>query len=53
RIADDLKLYLADDTQAWVLDSAGHYTRAKDADHLCAQARLLNLYDERVPLTDN
>jgi polyphosphate kinase len=53
RIADDLKLYLADDTQAWVLDSAGHYARAKDADHLCAQARLLNLYDERVPLTDN
>jgi polyphosphate kinase len=52
RIADDLKLYLADDTQAWALDSAGHYTRAEDADHLCAQARLLNLYDERVPLTD-
>jgi polyphosphate kinase len=52
RIADDLKLYLADDTQAWVLDSAGHYTRAKDADHLCAQTRLLSLYDERVPLTD-
>jgi polyphosphate kinase len=52
RITDDLKLYLADDTQAWVLDSAGHYTRAEDADHLCAQARLLNLYDERIPLTD-
>ncbi len=52
RITDDLKLYLADDTQAWMLDSAGHYTRAEDADHLCAQARLLHLYDERIPLTD-
>jgi polyphosphate kinase len=52
RIADDLKLYLADDTQAWILDSTGHYARAEDAGHVCAQVRLLSLYDERVPLTD-
>jgi polyphosphate kinase len=52
RIAEDLKLYLADDTQAWVLDSSGHYTRAEGTDHACAQTRLLSLYDERVPLTD-
>jgi polyphosphate kinase len=52
RIADDLKLYLADDTQAWILDSAGRYTRAAGADHVCAQNRLLSLYDERVPLID-
>jgi polyphosphate kinase len=52
RIAEDLKLYLADDTQAWILDSTGHYTRAEGTDHACAQTRLLSLYDERVPLTD-
>jgi polyphosphate kinase len=52
RIADDLKLYLADDTQAWILNSTGHYARAEGAGHVCAQVRLLSLYDERVPLTD-
>jgi len=52
RVADDLKLYLADDTQAWILDSDGIYSRAEGTGHACAQARLLNLYDERVPLTD-
>src|SRR5579859_366636 len=53
RVADDLKLYLADDTQAWILDSDGLYTRARGTDHACAQTRLLSLYDERVPLTDS
>jgi len=53
RVADDLKLYLADDTQAWVMNSAGTYVRAEDAaDPVCAQTRLLALYDERVPLID-
>jgi polyphosphate kinase len=52
RVADDLKLYLADDTQAWILNSAGHYARAEGAGRVCAQVRLLSLYDERVPLTD-
>jgi polyphosphate kinase len=53
RVADDLKLYLADDTQAWVMNSAGAYARAEGAaDHVCAQSRLLVLYDERVPLID-
>ena len=53
RLVDDLELYLADDTQAWVMDSAGNYARAEDtADHVCAQTRLLSLYDERVPLID-
>jgi polyphosphate kinase len=52
RVADDLKLYLADDMQAWVLKSTGHYARADGTLHLCAQTRLLSLYDERVPLTD-
>ena len=52
RVADDLKLYLADDTQAWVLNSTGQYARAARAGHVCAQTDLLSLYDERVPLID-
>jgi polyphosphate kinase len=52
RVAEDLKLYLADDVQAWSLDSSGAYTRVESAQHLSAQARLLSFYDERVPLTD-
>jgi polyphosphate kinase len=53
RVADDLKLYLADDTQAWIMNSTGGYTRAEGAaDRVCAQTRLLSLYDERVPLID-
>ncbi|HEV7611794.1 MAG TPA: polyphosphate kinase 1 [Steroidobacteraceae bacterium] len=52
RVAEDLELYLADDSQAWVLNSSGHYVRAQRDEHVCAQTRLLSLYDERVPLTD-
>jgi polyphosphate kinase len=52
RVAEDLQLYLEDDTQAWVMDSDGHYSRAEGGAALSAQARLLSLYDERVPLTD-
>jgi hypothetical protein len=47
-----LQLYLEDDTQAWVMDSEGLYSRAEGGATLSAQARLLGLYDERVPLTD-
>jgi polyphosphate kinase len=52
RVADDLKLYLADDCQAWVLGSDGQYARAGAAGGLSAQARLLSLYDDRVALTE-
>jgi polyphosphate kinase len=52
RVAEDLQLYLEDDTQAWVMDSEGLYSRAEGGATLSAQARLLGLYDERVPLTD-
>jgi polyphosphate kinase len=52
RIADELTLYLADDAQAWVLDSGGNYARAERTGHACAQTRLLSLYDERLALTD-
>jgi polyphosphate kinase len=52
RVADDLKLYLADDTQAWVMNSKGHYARADGALQSCAQTRLLSQYDERVPFVD-
>jgi polyphosphate kinase len=53
RVADDLQLYLADDTQAWLMDSGGEYTRAGGGQRICAQARLLNLYDERVALLES
>jgi polyphosphate kinase len=48
RVVDDLEMYLQDDTQAWLLDSAGGYTRADGAAGLCAQTRLLSQFDERI-----
>ena len=55
RVEEDLKLYLADDCQAWTLDSSGSYSRARGAGagKVSAQARLLTLYDERVALTES
>jgi len=52
RVTDDLKLYLQDDMQAWVLDTGGHYSRAVSDGQVSAQLRLMNLYDERVALTE-
>ncbi|MEP6883483.1 MAG: polyphosphate kinase 1 [Gammaproteobacteria bacterium] len=52
RVAEDLNLYLTDDVQAWVMNSEGHYARAAHIENLSAQARLLNLYDERVAFID-
>ena len=51
RVAEDLKLYLADDTQAWLMDGEGRYARAV-GQHVCAQTRLLAFYDERVSLAE-
>jgi hypothetical protein len=51
-VSDDLKLYLEDDMQAWVLDTDGHYARAAGDAQISAQIRLMNLYDERVALTE-
>jgi polyphosphate kinase len=53
RIAEDLNLYLADDCQAWELNSNGAYARAAGSGEVSAQARLLSLYDERVALTES
>src|SRR5579859_112410 len=53
RVTEDLQLYLADDAQAWDLKSDGRYHRSGTAGHLCAQARLLHLYDERMALTES
>jgi polyphosphate kinase len=55
RVADDLKLYLTDDTQAWILNSDGRYTRAESARtegavHVSAQALLLSQYDDKVAM---
>jgi polyphosphate kinase len=52
RVSDDLALYLADNAQAWVLASTGTYTRAAGSGEVCAQARLLALYGERLALTE-
>ena len=43
RVADDLKLYLEDDMQAWVLNAEGEYARAAGDGKLSAQARLMTL----------
>jgi polyphosphate kinase len=55
RVADEMELYLADDTQAWRLGADGEYRRvtgAPGAPGLCAQARLLAQYDDRNALTE-
>ncbi len=52
RVAEDLKLYLQDDTQAWVLRADGQYVRAEGTAQVSAQTLLLSLYDERVALVD-
>jgi hypothetical protein len=38
--------------QAWTLHTDGHYSRATGEKKISAQARLMNLYDERVALTE-
>jgi polyphosphate kinase len=52
RVYEDLKFYLEDDMQAWELDTNGHYSRAVGDAQVSAQIRLVNLYDERVALTE-
>ena len=52
RVSDDLQLYLQDDMQAWTLHTDGHYSSATGEKKISAQARLMNLYDERVALTE-
>lgn len=53
RVAEELNLYLADDSQAWELASNGQYSRAVGEGNVSAQARLLSLYDERVALMES
>jgi polyphosphate kinase len=52
RVMDDLKSYLKDNMQAWILQSDGLYKRAAGGGRSSAQQRLLKLYDERVALVD-
>jgi len=52
RVIDDLKSYLEDNVQAWILQSDGLYTRAAGDGQNSAQMRLLKLYDERVALVE-
>jgi polyphosphate kinase len=52
RVLDDLKLYLEDDVQAWVLNADGQYARAAGDGKVSAQARLMNLHGERAALAE-
>ena len=52
RVVEDLKLYLEDDVQAWVLDADGQYTRAAGEGKVSAQARLMSLHGERPALAE-
>ena len=52
RVLEDLKLYLEDDMQAWVLNSDGTYSRAVGEQQISAQMRLLSQYDDRVSLIE-
>jgi polyphosphate kinase len=48
-IEQGLKLYLQDNTQAWILDSEGNYTRLTPQDEetpISAQSKLLQLLAE-------
>ncbi len=53
RIAREIDLYLADDTQAWRLNADGHYERVVGESKRSAQSGLLASYDDRVALTDS
>jgi polyphosphate kinase len=54
RILRDLEAYLRDDTQAWVLDARGRYSRAPrgDGPPRCAQMELLEAYTAGRPLEE-
>lgn len=54
RILEDLETYLRDDTQAWELNSAGEYRRAKPASGagICAQNVLRANYTAGRPLEE-
>lgn len=54
RILEDLETYLEDDTQAWELDSAGHYLQRSPSKNgrLCAQTQLLASYTAGRPLEE-
>ena len=53
RIAREIDLYLADDTQTWRLNADGHYERVVGESKTSAQSGLLAIYDDRVALTDS
>ena len=53
RIAREIELYLADDTQTWRLNADGHYERVVGESKTSAQSGLLAIYDDRVALTDS
>jgi len=52
RVADELAIYLADDTQAWTLGPDGRYSRVEGTLGVSAQAQLMSLYDEQLATID-
>lgn len=52
RVATEIELCLADDTQAWELRADGTYVRVIGTSKLCAQNHLLVMYDDRGALLD-
>jgi len=52
RVADELAIYLADDTQAWTLGPDGRYSRVEGTLGVSAQAQLMGLYDEQLATID-
>ena len=52
RVWRDLELYLADNTQAWNMPPSAQYERVQGGERICAQSRLLALFNGRLSLTE-
>ncbi len=53
RVWQDLKCYLADNTQAWAMHADASYTRVTEGAPLNAQMHFLHKFDNRVALTES
>lgn len=54
-IREGLRLYLVDNTQAWQMDSSGHYRvkSPRSAKQICAQEELMQLFDPKITTRKN
>jgi polyphosphate kinase len=53
RVFQDLKCYLADNSQAWTMNANGLYHRVRGGEPVCAQSQFLSQFDTRVALTES